>query len=138
MNPKPVNNPKKVVKKKTTKNTPKITVAKKLPKTLTEEDLQTIEDELYMEAVLQKYHEQMKFLNMTAEDPYNKYQTQETRNDYERMILLLTEYLDSFILLGLRPDGEMMSIEKNRNTRDKAALEKILQNFLISKMHRHE
>jgi hypothetical protein len=132
-NPKTESNAeKKPAKKKQAKA--KITVAKKLPKVLTEEELEEIEATLIVENILRKYSENIKNLQQTAEDPYNKYLTQETRYDYERLNTMLSEYLDSFIIIGYRPDGELLSMERSKTTRDKIALEKVLQNLTMRKL----
>ena len=135
-NPKPENSAKKAPKKKSAK--PKITVAKKLPKVLTQEELDEIEAELIVDGLLKKYHVKMKNLAITAEDPYNKYLIQETRYDYERLNMMLTEYLDSFIIIGFRPDGELLSMERTKTTRDKIALEKTLQNLVMNRIRNNE
>ena len=125
-------------KKKRAPRKPKVVVVQKVPpenpKELTQEEADALMLEELSKIALQKYFDKMGNMAKQAEDPHNKYLISETKSDYETLAMILGEYLDSFVILGYRPDGEMLSMRKYHNARDKMALEKTLQHMALGQI----
>lgn len=130
--------PESAVKKKRAPRKPKVVVAKKPPPENPKEMSQDEADELLIDELarvaLKRYFDKMGNMAKQAEDPFNKYLTEETKHDYETLAIILGEYLDSFVIVGYRPDGEMLSMRKYHNARDKMALEKTIQHLAMGQI----
>ena len=124
--------------KKRAPRKPKVVVVKKPPPENPKELSQDEADELLVDELarvaLKRYFDKMGNMAKQAEDPFNKYLTEETKHDYETLAIILGEYLDSFVIVGYRPDGELLSMRKYHNARDKMALEKTIQHLAMGQI----
>ena len=71
-------------------------------------------------------------------DPYSEYLVTETRQDYERLKILLSEYLDSYVLVGFRADGRTMALRAQSGDRDRNALDRIMQGLVTGQLKFNE
>lgn len=133
--------PKKVAKKSTKKPKP---VEDKEPTIMVIDA-----EELSKMAELTKQEQSQNVLNFLSKlgisnlaketlDPYSEYLVAETRQDYERLRILLSEYLDSYIMVGFRADGRTMAIRAQSGDRDKNALDNIMQGLVMGRLKFNE
>lgn len=62
-------------------------------------------------------------------DPHNKYLKDSAKEDLDQLVMILSEYMDSFTIMGYKPNGEEVVIRKSKNTRDKMAMDRIIHGF---------
>lgn len=67
-------------------------------------------------------------------DPHTSYLEKEYKKDLNQLNLILSEYLDSYIILGFKPNGKEVLMKKIKNERDSKALERLLQGLITGQI----
>jgi len=67
----------------------------------------------------------------TQEDDYDKYVSDSVKKDYDVLSNLLSEYLDSYLILGFKPDGNSVVLRRTASTRDRDALAALVGRYTM-------
>ena len=67
----------------------------------------------------------------TQEDDYDKYVSDSVKKDYDVLSNLLSEYLDSYLILGFKLDGNSVVLRRTASTRDRDALAALVGRYTM-------
>lgn len=67
----------------------------------------------------------------TQEDDYDRYVSDANKKDYEVLGNVLSEYMDSYLILGFKPNGNSVALRRTGSVKDRDALTALINRYVM-------
>lgn len=67
----------------------------------------------------------------TQEEDYDRYVSDANKKDYEVLGNVLSEYMDSYLILGFKPNGNSVALRRTGSVKDRDALSALINRYIM-------
>lgn len=77
-------------------------------------------------SLLEEILKQEPLFKETVLDDYGKHLAQAKKEDIDALNLVVSEFLDSYLIIGTKPNGEILTMRRNNSQTDGMAIDHVL------------